>query len=75
MKLIDSIIGTYSERQIRKLTKTVDAIEALADRYAAMSDSELSASTALFRERLANGAMLDDLLPEAFVKQNGYVRI
>lgn len=66
MKLIDSIIGTYSERQIRKLTKTVDAIEALADRYAAMSDSELSASTALFRERLANGAMLDDLLPEAF---------
>ena len=66
MNLIDKLIGTYSERQIRKLKKTLDLIEAKADEYEAMSDSELRAVTPAFKERLANGETLDDILPDAF---------
>ncbi len=66
MKIIDKIFGTYSERQVKKLIPTVDKIEALADKYKAMSDSELRQMTAVLKERLANGETLDDILPDAF---------
>ena len=66
MKIIDSIIGSYSDRQIRKITPIVKKIEALADKYRAMSDEELRATTPALRERLAAGETLDDLLPDAF---------
>ncbi len=66
MKLLDKIIGTYSQRQIKKLTPTVDKIEALADTYAAMSDEELRDQTRVLKERLANGETMDDILPDAF---------
>ena len=66
MGLISAIIGTYSERQIKKITPTVDAIERLADAYAALSDEELRDKTAEFKTRLQNGETLDDILPEAF---------
>ncbi|MBR6725476.1 MAG: preprotein translocase subunit SecA, partial [Clostridia bacterium] len=66
MSLIDKIIGTYSERQIKKIVKTVDEIEALADKYSAMTDEELKQVTPALRERLKNGESEDDILPDAF---------
>ena len=66
MGLFDKLFGTYSERELKKIDKTVCQIEALADRYAKMSDSELSGMTPIFKERLAKGETLDDILPDAF---------
>ncbi|MBQ8208199.1 MAG: preprotein translocase subunit SecA [Clostridia bacterium] len=66
MGLIDKIIGTYSERQIKKLQKTADAVDALAEKYKAMTNEELSATTAQLKKRLENGETLDDILPDAF---------
>ena len=66
MGLLDKIIGTYSERQVKKLEKTVDAVEALAPKYAEMTNEELSAVTPALKARLAAGETLDDILPDAF---------
>ena len=66
MKLIDKIFGTYSDRQVKKLMPTVDAIEALADKYKQMSDDELRAMTGILKSRLAEGETLDDILVDAF---------
>ena len=66
MGLLDKIIGTYSERQVKKLEKTVDAVEALADKYSKMTNEELSAVTPALKARLAAGETLDDILPDAF---------
>ncbi|MBR6650971.1 MAG: preprotein translocase subunit SecA [Clostridia bacterium] len=66
MSLITKIFGTYSEKQIKKIIPTVDKIEALSDKYKAMSDAEMRAMTDTFREELKNGKTLDDILPEAF---------
>ena len=66
MSLLDKIIGTYSERQLKKIMPTVEAVEALADKYAKMSESELRSVTPKFKERLAAGETLDDILPEAY---------
>ena len=60
------LFKTYSEKQIVKLEKIAKKIEALADTYKKMSDSELSGMTVKFKERLAQGETLDDILPEAF---------
>ncbi len=66
MSIFTKIFGTYSDRQIKKINGTVEEIEALADKYAAMSDETLSAQTGVFKERLAGGESLDDILPDAF---------
>ena len=66
MGLIDKIFGTYSSRQIKKIMPLVNKIEELEPIYTAMSDDELRAKTAEFKDRLANGETLDDILPEAF---------
>ena len=66
MGLSDKIFGTYSDRQVKKIIKTVDKIEALAPKYAAMSNSELSGVTAVLKGRLAAGETLNDILPDAF---------
>ena len=66
MGLLTKIFGTYSERELKSIYPIVDRIEAMADEYAAMSDAELQAKTPEFKERLANGETLDDILPEAF---------
>ncbi|MBE6556345.1 MAG: preprotein translocase subunit SecA [Ruminococcaceae bacterium] len=66
MGLFTKLAGTYSERQLKKLNKCVDYIESLADKYAAMSNEELSGTTEVLRERLAGGETLDDILPDAF---------
>ncbi len=66
MSLTTKLFGTYSERQIKKINKTVDIIESLASKYRAMSDEELSGTTELLKSRLENGETLDDILPDAF---------
>jgi len=66
MSLADKLFGTYSERQIKKITPIVNKIEALAERYGAMSDEELRGVTAILKQRLADGETLDAILPDAF---------
>ena len=66
MGIISSIFGTYSEKQIKKITPTVNLIESLSDKYSAMSDDELRAMTDTLKARLAAGETLDDILPDAF---------
>ena len=65
-KFVTAIFGDYSKHEVKKLQKTVDKINELADTYKAMSDKELTAQTQLFKDRLAEGETLDDILPEAF---------
>ena len=66
MGLITKIFGTYSERQIKKIVPIVDQIEALSEEFEKKTDQELRSKTDEFKERLANGETLDDILPEAF---------
>ncbi len=60
------IFGTYSDHQIKKIMPTVKKIEALAPEMAKLTDAEMLAMTDKFKERLANGETLDDILPEAY---------
>ena len=66
MGLFTKIFGTYSERELKSIYPIVDKIEALEEEYKALTDAQLQAKTAEFKERLANGETLDDILPEAF---------
>ena len=66
MGLMKKIFGDYSSRELKSIYPIVDKIEAMADMYKAMTDAQLQAKTAEFKERLANGETLDDILPEAF---------
>ena len=66
MGLLKSIFGDYSSRELKSIYPIVDKIEALGDEYKALTDAELQAKTPEFKERLANGETLDDILPEAF---------
>ena len=59
-------LGMGAEAQLRPLRKQAEAIEKLEPTYIAMSDDDLRAQTALFKERYQKGESLDDLLPEAF---------
>ncbi|MBO7304846.1 MAG: DEAD/DEAH box helicase, partial [Clostridia bacterium] len=66
MGLFKKIFGTYSEKEIKKLTPVVDKIESLAPTFAAMSDEEMREYTDILKGRLNGGETLDDILPEAF---------
>lgn len=66
MNMIEKVFGTHSERELKRIIPIVDKIESLADNYANMSDEELRNQTKLFKERLAEGETLDDILPEAY---------
>ena len=59
MSLFTKIFGTYSDRQIKKIEATADKIEALAPKYAAMTDQQLRQQTDVLRERLAAGETTD----------------
>jgi preprotein translocase subunit SecA len=61
-----SIFGSANDRYVRSLGKYVDAVNGFEPTISAMTDEELRGQTELFRRRLAEGAKLDDLLPEAF---------
>lgn len=66
MNLVQKIFGTHSERELKLINPIVDKIESLQPSMAALSDEELRNNTKLFKERLAAGETLDDILPEAF---------
>lgn len=66
MGLGNAIFGTYSERQIKKLKKIANKIEALAPTYKEMSNADLRLMTDKLKDRLASGETLDDILPDAF---------
>ena len=66
MGIFSSIFKSYSEKQIKRIMPLVDATEALADKFKAMSDLEMRAYTDKLKGDLANGKTLDDILPEAF---------
>jgi preprotein translocase subunit SecA len=65
-QLLAKVIGTQNEREIKRLRPRVAEINALEPAIQALTDEQLRAKTAEFRERVAGGATLDDLLPEAF---------
>ena len=66
MGLFQKIFGTHSEHELKRIYPIVDAIEALDPEMQKLSDEELKDKTKEFKERLAAGETLDDILPEAF---------
>lgn len=64
--IVDKALRMGEGRQIKKLEHVAEAVNKLEDQMVAMSDEELKGQTAKFKERLANGETLDDLMPEAF---------
>ena len=66
MSLADKLFGTHSDRELKKIKPLVDGVLALDEEMQKLSDEELRAKTTEFKERLANGETLDDLLVEAF---------
>jgi len=66
MGLFSKIMGTHSQRELKRIYPLVDKIEALAPAVEKLSDEELRNKTAVFKERLERGETLDDLLVEAF---------
>ncbi len=66
MGLFDKIFGSYSDRELKRIYPIADKIETLEPEFQKLSDAELRAKTDEFKNRLAGGESLDDLLPEAF---------
>ena len=66
MGIFSKLFGTRSDREIKKIMPTVQKILDLEAEYKALSEEELRGKTAIFKERLAQGETLDDILPEAF---------
>lgn len=64
--LVKKIFGDTNERDVKRLTKTVDYINTLEPQFEALSDEQLKAKTAEFRERIEKGATLEEILPEAY---------
>ena len=71
--LLAKVVGTQNDRELKRLRPLVGEVGALEPAIQALGDEQLRAKTAEFRERLAQGATLDDLLPEAFavVRETG----
>ncbi len=65
-KFLTALFGDYSAKEVKRVKKTADKVLELEDKYAAMTDAELTSQTAILKERLANGETLDDILPDAF---------
>ena len=66
MGLLEKVFGDLNKKEVRKIEKIVDKIEALDEEMQSLSDAELKGKTDEFKERLKNGETLDDILPEAF---------
>lgn len=65
-KFLTKVVGSKNDREVKRLRKRVNAINALESELEPLSDEALTAKTTEFRERLAQGENLDKLLPEAF---------
>ncbi len=66
MGLLNKVIGTHSEREVKRVLPIVDKIEAMEPEMEKYSDEELKAKTVEFKKRLSEGETLDDILPEAY---------
>ena len=66
MGLMEKIFGTHSENELKRIYPIVDRIEAMESEMKALSDAELKEKTREFKNRLAEGETLDDILPEAY---------
>ncbi len=66
MGILNKIIGTHSEREVKRVLPIIDQIDAKEPEISALSDEELKAKTQEFKDRLEKGETLDDLLVEAF---------
>jgi preprotein translocase subunit SecA len=66
MNLVEKVFGTHSDRELKLIYPIIHKIEELRPQMQAMSDEELRDQTRKFKERLAGGETLDDILPEAF---------
>ncbi len=64
--LVMGLFKSYSEKQIKKIIPIVDQIEALGEKFSAMSDDDMKGYTKKLKDELNNGTTLDDILPEAF---------
>jgi len=64
--ILEKIFGSYSDKEIKRLMPIVNKIDSLKDKYASMTDEELRGMTDKFKERLAGGETLNDILPDAF---------
>ena len=75
MNLIEKVFGTHSERELKMIYPIVDKIEAMRSEMMELSDEQLRDRTRIFKERLAAGETLDDILPEAFAAVREAARI
>ena len=66
MGLFKSLFGTYSTKELKRIAPIKNAVLALEDKYAKMSEQELKSQTGILKDRLAAGETLDDILPDAF---------
>ena len=66
MGFLQKLFGTHSQHELKRIYPIVDAIEAMDEEMQKLSDAELKDKTREFKERLANGETLDDILPEAY---------
>ncbi|MGN1168541.1 MAG: DEAD/DEAH box helicase, partial [Acutalibacteraceae bacterium] len=66
MGLIKLLFGDYSKKEVKRVTPIKNKVLALEEEYSKLTDKELQAKTPEFKQRLADGATLDDILPEAF---------
>ena len=66
MGFMEKVFGTHSQRELKKIEPLVNKVMSLEDEYGKLSDEQLKAKTAEFKQRYAAGESLDDLLPEAF---------
>ena len=66
MNIIEKIIGTYSEREVKRIMPIVEDVLALEDKYSKLSEDELKGKTKELKKRLEDGETLDDILPDAF---------
>ena len=66
MSLVEKLFGSFSDRELKKVNPITKQVLALEPKYQAMSDADLQAQTAMFKQQLAEGKTLDDILPDAF---------
>ncbi|MGB3367867.1 MAG: preprotein translocase subunit SecA [Acidaminobacteraceae bacterium] len=75
MGFLGKIFGSFNDKEVKKIEKIVDLVESFDSKIVELSDEELKAKTLEFKDRLAKGETLDDILPEAFaVNREGAVR-
>ena len=66
MSFMEKLFGDLNDKEVRKVEKIADKVMALEGQMEALSDEELRGKTQEFKDRLAAGETLDDILPEAF---------